>query len=143
MAITIAKFQPEGVAEFQVKNITVCRWGVSREPGPNGHIGRIGHDIHTVTIVRHKSLQDGGKAKLEDETVKLAAASEKKAYFKGTVTAAQEDDSTNIVEKLSWDSGHICHLAHEISDNRVIETMDISVTGLKVNDSEFKRVKTV
>lgn len=143
MGFVTCKFQPDGGQEFEVRNILHYSFAVHRAPGSNGHLGKKGHDLDCISITRHKSLQDKEHSKLDNDTVKLAAATEKKAYFKGTITLARSDDSNDIAQTLRWDKGHICALSCVVQGEEVQEVLSVCVTDLKVDDYEFKRVQTV
>ena len=140
MPTIVCKFTPtQGGSEFTVANITEFSFQFHRPPSDNGHVGMRNHFIGQLHFVRKKSFQDGGTAKLEDETVKLAAAVEKKAYFKGEVTLARDDDTRNKIQTVRWDEGHICNFSSSATHNEIIEEFDVSVTSLKINDSTVAR----
>jgi hypothetical protein len=135
-------FTPQGGQSFQVKNITSVGLHDCRPPAENGHVGMKGHVIDTVRIQRRRSLQEGGSAGLEDEIIKLAAATEKKAYFSGEITFARPDDTGNKVTTIRWKEGHICDHGLDLVEDELIETLSVSVTELSINDSTFKRTLT-
>ena len=131
-----------GGAEVELKNILSYTFTLHRDPGPNGRVGTTAHDIGYIHLTRRKSLEEGGLANLEGDTVVLAANIAKKAYFKGEITLARADDPTNVVQTVRWDEGHICDLSYDVRGNEIIENLAICVTTLKVNDSVFKRTST-
>jgi hypothetical protein len=145
MSHVIVKLTPSGGAEFEVKNVENVTWGVSREPGPNGHLGSTGHDIHNVVVTRYQSMQDGGEADLEEDITKLAVATGKKAYCAGTITFAQPNDPNKVIKTVRWNQGHICALDGSGGANGTTmpQTVVLCVTDLKIDNSEFKRVNTV
>ena len=134
------KFTPKsGGSEFEVKNIESFSYDISRSPGPNGHLGMKGHDIGFVHIRRKKSLQDGGIAGLDNDTVKLGAATEKKAYFSGEITLARPDDKEAKVQTIRWESGHICDLRCQVFGSEIVEEFDVCVTELEVDDHAIQQ----
>lgn len=138
-----AKFTPNsGGTTFELRNILGLSYDISRQPGPNGRVGTMAHDLGYVTIQRRKSLEEKGLANLEGETVKLAGATAKNAYFKGEITMARADQPTNVVQTIRWDEGHICGISCTTHGNEITETIQICVTELKIDDSVFRRTAT-
>ena len=132
------EFQVNG-QKFSVDNVHSVFWQVHRPQAQNGCLGMRGHEIGVISFTRSKSLQVEGVAKLEDDTIKLAAATEQKAYFDGQVTIARADDSTNILQTIRWKGGHICELSNQFSGGDFVERFEVSVRDLEVNDSTFRR----
>jgi len=131
-----------GWGEFELKNVEHYSFSVHRTPGEHGRVGSTGHEIGNIRITRQKSLEQDGVAGLESETIALAAATQKNAYCKGQITLARPDDLNNIVQTIRWDEGHVCDLICQVDGNRIAETIEICVTKLSIDDSEFKRVWT-
>lgn len=140
MAIVIAKLKPQqGGSEFEARNIQSLSWGVSRQAGPNGHVGMRGHDISTISFSRLRSLQDGTVAEREDELIKLAAGLDKKAYCSAEITVAPPDDESNVVQTIRWNHGFISGFSETISEFGIQENFEVTATDLEVDDHEFKR----
>lgn len=138
------KFKPkQGGSEFEVTNITSLTCGAGRPPAINGYLGMAAHDLHLIRITRHRSLQQNAESQLDKEIVKLAAATEKKAYFGGEIYVPSDDDSTSKVLPLRWDTGHICEFSIDVSQSGITETIEVCVTDLQIGDETFKRVNTV
>jgi hypothetical protein len=135
-------FTPQGGQSFQVHNIIFVGLHDSRPPAANGHVGMRGHLIDSIRIRRRRSLQVEGVAGLENEIIKLSAATEKRAYFDGEITSAREDDAGHKVLMIRWKGGHICDHSIELDDDEMIESISVSVTELSINDSSFKRTLT-
>jgi hypothetical protein len=136
MAITVEFTGKQG--KVDVPNVVGMGWEVSRNPAPNGQIGQRNHNIGCITLVRQKSLMKGGKVTNETALVKLAAGVEEKGYFGGSIVVTSQDNSGATIQTIRWDQGHICDFKTGWSDHGMQETMSIAVTGLKVDDSEFK-----
>lgn len=136
------RFTPQGGQTFQVKNITSVTLSEHRPPAENGHVGMKGHTLGSIEFSRRRSLQEGGSAGLEDEIIKLAAATEKKAYFSGEVTFARSDDTSNKVITIRWKEGHICNHGLILNDVELYENFSVSVTEMSINDSTFNRTLT-
>jgi hypothetical protein len=138
-AITVAKFKQNG-SEVELRNVRSVSWRVSRPANASGHLGMRGFLIHTLQICRAKSLQENTEAQREDETIKLAAGTDKKAYFSGEITVAPPDDESNIVQTIRWDNGFISGISMSIDEFSITENLEVTVTDLKVDDYTFKRV---
>ena len=135
MSFVEAKFK--GVDIPDIKEVDL---GTDRLVAPNGAVGMVNHYIRTICLKRIKSLQNGtGADRADSEIVKLAAATQKNAYFSGEITVAPADDTVNKVTKLRWEQGHISSRTISVQGSEFIERIAISVMDLKENDQTFKR----
>jgi hypothetical protein len=130
-------FQPSnGGTPLELKNVKEISWGASRHPRENGELGNTNHELEIIHILREKALMQDGKNKNETEVIALAAALEDQAYFKGTVTITPASGG-GAVQKLEWTRGHICSIQDVVRNGSFLEHLQVAVTGLKVDNSEF------
>lgn len=129
--------------EFEVNNIIDFDVRYWRTPSPNGHVGMKAFEIDPIRIYRHRSLQLDGVAQLEDDLVKLACSTEKKAYFDGELTLAQADDSGNKVITIRFTGGHIVDYQTSLKGEMIEDSFAISVPELTINNETIKRNPTV
>ena len=136
-----AKFQTQ-FGEIEVPNISEIVHGEYRHPHINHELGQKNHNIEAITILRRKSLMNGGKNKNETELIKLAAATGEKAYFKATIQIATPTDPNNPVQTIQWDRGHVIGIHTVITEAGMTERIQIVTTNLKVDDSKFELAPT-
>jgi hypothetical protein len=134
----VVKFTPKGSREFEVPSILTVSWGAGRSTAPTGQSAQNFHNIETIIVARQKSLKRNGKVSNETETVKLAAAVGNKAYFSGSIVVTSPDDESITIQTVRWDEGQICGIKYAGSPHGMVETLSIAVSGLKVDDVEFK-----
>jgi len=136
----VVKFTPNGGAAFEVRNVLSVAWEADRHSAANGTLGQPNHNLANIVISRQKSMPDAnGQVTNETETVHLAAALEAKAYFSGSITLSSPDDQAATIQTLRWDKGHVCDIKNTWTQHGMMETLSVAVTGLKVDNSEFKR----
>lgn len=130
---------PKSGTKFSVPNVIDCSYSVERSPGVDGALGQTYYDVLPIRVRRRVSLPGDGLAQVEGETIKLAAATGQNAYFKGEVTLARADDPAAVIRTLRWDKGHICRLTCDVDGDEIIESFDVSVTSLTIDDQALKR----
>jgi hypothetical protein len=132
MAYITFKMTPKGGKEFAIANIQQVSWGVHRDPAPDNRVGRNGHDIDEIVVVRNKSLNG-----LDNDVVRQASQVGDKASCTGWISVARAANQNGIIQKLAWEEGHVAGLSTSVADESIVETITLVVTRLKVDDFTF------
>ncbi len=132
-----AELKPRSGEAIELDHILSLSWRAWRSPGPNNNLGQVGHQVDEIVLTRHKSLPNGEQP-AEDRTVAAAAAREQDAFHSGEITVARPEDPTNPVQTIRFDEGHVTSIQQEINGSRFVETLNIAVKSLQVDDNIFE-----